>query len=538
VYVASQSGTAERLAKKLAKQLKIRGHSVEVIGLDKVSPAVIAEQKLALFIASTYGEGEPPEHAQGFRDRLFADDAPILTGLRYAVFCLGDRNYEHFCRFGIELDERLHALGASRIADRVESDVDVDEPFASWAENVTPRLQDSSTSSQSISPQAVTSKPSETAQAHTRDNPFRAGVKERRTLTAEGSSKQTIHVSFALDGSSLKYEAGDACGVLAKNDSSLVEDILSLLPFSSEEQVDLGKVGKTSLKEALEQHLQVTLLTRKMVRTFAERAQCPKLTHLLGAGQESDLDRFLHGRGLIDLLEEYPGAIATAEDLVTVLPRLSPRLYSISSSPKAHKGEVHCTVGVVRYRSYGKDRGGVASTMLADRIEVGSELPIYIQPNKRFRLPADGDAPIIMIGPGTGIAPFRGFLHERRELGHTGRNWLFFGERSANTDFLYQEELCEMHASGHLTRLDTAFSRDQVEKIYVQDRMQEHGAELWRWLNDGASVYVCGDASRMAKDVDAALHSIVRHYGGMNDDAACEYVANLHEENRYHRDVY
>ena len=276
VYVASQSGTAERLAKKVVKQLKICGHSVEVVSLDKASPAMIAEQKLALFVASTYGEGEPPEHVRAFRDKLFADDAPMLSGLRYAVFCLGDQNYEHFCRFGIEMDERLHALGASRIIDRVECDVDVDEPFARWLDDVTPRLQKSDgkhTSAQlSAEPSMPAAQGSERKQTHTRDNPFRASVKERRELTAAGSSKQTIHVSFGLDGSVLHYEAGDVCGVIARNDPRLVEEILSLLSFSSEEMIDLDKVGSVSLREALEHHLQITLLTRKMVRAFAERA--------------------------------------------------------------------------------------------------------------------------------------------------------------------------------------------------------------------------------------------------------------------------
>lgn len=541
VYVATQSGTAERLAKKIAKQLKAGGHVPEVISLERATPAAVAEQEFALFVASTYGEGEPPESARIFRDALFADGAPTMRKLRYAVFCLGDRTYEHFCRFGVELDERLKALGAHRIAPRAESDVDVDDPFAAWSKEITPHLRRGDNvlvmpAKDMESPSAATK--SETQPASTRDNPFLAEVLELRTLTAEGSSKQTVHLSLALEGSDLHYEAGDACGVIAQNDPALVAEVLSLLAFPAGMQVEIAKRGTVPLDEALAHHLQITRLTRKIVQAFAERAQCRKLAALLLPEASVQLEEFLHGRGLVDLLLEYPGAIGTPEDLASLLPRLSPRLYSISSSPAAHGREVHCTVGVVRYRAHGRDRGGVASTMLADRLGTGSRLPIYVQPNKKFRLPADDAQPMVMIGPGTGIAPFRAFLHERRTLGQAGKNWLFFGDRSAATDFLYRDELCAMHVDGHLTRFDTAFSRDQPQKIYVQDRMLEHGNELWRWLEDGAQVYVCGDASRMAKDVDRALHAVVERHGGMHADAAREYVAQLQEEHRYHRDVY
>ena len=540
IYVASQSGTAERLAKKIAKQLKTAGHVPSVVSLEKVTPAMIAEQEMAFFVASTYGEGEPPESARIFRDALLDDAAPMLRGLRYAVFCLGDRNYEHFCRFGIELDERLKALGAHRILPRVESDVDVDAPFAAWAEELTPHLRRSDNVLVMPAKEAEASYAAARLEAptHTRDNPYHAELRERRTLTAESSSKQTVHLSFALEDSAIHYEAGDACGVIAQNCPTLVEEILSLLGFPQHTQLEIPKHGPVSMEDALAHHLQITRMTRKMVQAFAERAQCSKLAALLIPEQSARLEEFLHGRGLIDLLLEYPGAIGSADELAAVLPRLTPRLYSISSSPAAHGREVHCTVGVVRYRTQNRNRGGVASTMLADRTAVGSRLPIYIQPNKKFRIPADSNQPMVMIGPGTGIAPFRAFLHERRALGHSGRNWLFFGERSATTDFLYREELSAMHSDGHLTRFDTAFSRDQQQKIYVQDRMLEHGAELWQWLEDGAQVYVCGDASRMAKDVDAALHTVMERHGGMDAEAAREYVSQLQEDHRYHRDVY
>lgn len=540
VYFATQGGTAERLAKKITKTLKAAGHESQLVSLEKTTPQQIAEQSHAVFIASTYGEGEPPDTAKSFRDALFSDGAPAMQRLRYSVFCLGDRNYEAFCQFGIDLDERLTALGGTRSSERVECDVDVDEPFENWQKSVIATFSHPSQSTLPNPSRSVNQAVSKTAQqsVHHRDNPYHAELRERVPLTTDISSKLTIHLSLGLNDALIDYHAGDACGVIAQNDPALVSEILSLLPFSDTEAIDLPRAGRTTVGSALLHHLQPTRLTRKVVQAFAEKTQCKKLLALLPSEQATDLDEYIHDRGLIDLLLEYPGAISTSDELVAMLPGLSPRLYSISSSPVAHGRELHCTVAVVRYRSHNRERGGVASTMLAERIAVGERVPIYIQPNKRFRLPADGATPIIMIGPGTGIAPFRAFLHERLALGNRGKNWLFFGERSAKTDFLYRDELQRMSSCGHLTRLDTAFSRDQTHKIYVQDRMVEAGAELWRWLQEGAQLYVCGDAKRMAKDVDAALHTVVEAHGCMTTEAAREYVSGLQDDHRYHRDVY
>lgn len=545
VYFATQTGTAERLAKKMVKELKAQGHTAELASLATTTPAQLATQSNALLFASTYGEGDPPDSAKAFRDALFSDAAPELKTLRYAVFCLGDHHYEQFCRFGVDLDERLQALGGTRFLPRVESDVDVDEPFAQWKDDLKPhlthKLAESNVAIQADHVHAIAAPakaPAEPQQVHTRENPFAATLQERRALTADHSSKLTLHLSFGLDEAPVHYQAGDACGVIARNDDTLVDEICALLPFAAETTLEIPKLGSVTAHDALLHHLQPTRLTRKMVQHFAERSGSKVLAGLLVPEQAVHLEQFMYDRGLIDLLLEYRGNVTEPGDLLTILPRLSPRLYSISSSPAAHGREVHCTVAVVRYRSHNRDRGGTASTMLADRVAVGSRLPIYIQPNKKFRLPQDTAAPMIMIGPGTGIAPFRAFLHERRALGHTGRNWLFFGERSAQTDFLYCHELRDMTQDGHLTRFDTAFSRDQAHKVYVQDRMVEQGAELWRWMSEGAQIYVCGDASRMAKDVDAALHGVIEKHGAMDVEAAREYVSALHDDGRYHRDVY
>ncbi len=539
VLFATQSGTSERLAKKLVKELKQHGHAPELASLDSYTTASLAEQTHALVLASTYGEGDPPDGAQSFAESIYLLSAPRLDNLRYAVFALGDTSYEHFCKFGADLDARFYALGGTRLCDRADSGVEVDAPFEQWKCAVLANLSeipDGSASSPASSPstEIVGSKP----QLHTRENPYLAEVIEKRPLTHEISSKLTVHVSISLAESEVHYEAGDACGVFAQNDPALVEEILALTNFCPEAKVVLPKLGAITLSDALTHHLQPSRLTRKMVQAYAAIGDCGKLDHLLAPEAQQQLDEYMYDRSLIDLIEDCPGLIVSPDQLIDVLPKLSTRLYSISSSPAFHAGELHTTVAVVRYRSHNRDRGGVCSTMLSDRTPLGARVPIYIQPNKKFRLPTDNTAPIIMIGPGTGIAPFRSFLHERRAFGATGRNWLFFGERSSATDFLYRDELEGMHNDGHLSRLDTAFSRDQDHKVYVQDRMIEAGAEFWKWLKDGASIYVCGDASRMAKDVDAALHRVIEQHGNKDAESAQEFVQDLQEQNRYHRDVY
>lgn len=535
VFFASQGGTAERLAKKMAKVLKAAGHTATAHTVEHLTPAALAQVQHAVFFASTYGEGEPPDSARAFFSALLAEGAQRLDTVRYSVFCLGDHSYEQFCRFGVDLDERLLALGAQRLQARFECGLEVDAPFASWTKQVIATLQNSAITEVTTSSSPVLMP--ETNQVHTRENPFHAELVDRRLLTHASSSKQTMHFAFDLGAGEITYEAGDACGVIAQNDPALVEQLLAATHFAETDTVQIPKVGDVSVRDALLHYLQPTRLTRKAIVAFAEKAGCGTLDALLEPQAASHLDAYLHGRDLIDLLQTYPGVLTKPSDLVEILPRLAPRLYSISSSPGAHGRELHCTIAVVRYNAQERERGGVASTMLSDRTAVGSNLPIYIQPNPRFRLPADSSGPMIMIGPGTGIAPFRAFLHERRALGHTGPNWLFFGERSGATDFLYRDELNAFADDGHL-RLSTAFSRDQEHKVYVQDRMMEHGEEFFRWLQEGASVYVCGDASRMAKDVDAALHRIVEQHGGLPADAAQEYVSELNDAHRYHRDVY
>lgn len=544
VLYASQSGTAEGLARKVVKELKAKGHVVSLNSLEGYTPAALFAEQYAIFVASTYGEGDPPESARPFYDQLCLEHFPCAENLSYAVLALGDSTYEHFCKFGMDLDKKLSSLAGTRLCECVDCDVDLDERFAIWkarlnqaldevasASKGRPALQSSVEALQRVVKQ-------DSRAAPTRENPYLAPMIEKRSLTSEVSSKQTLHIVLDITGSGLNYEAGDACGIIAQNDPLLVEEILHTLNFEGSVEVQLPRKGVAPLKQALLEHLQITRLTRKIVDSYATIGNCSRLFDLLAPDNKPQLDAYVHDRGLIDLLLDYPGIVREPADLIAMLPRLTPRLYSISSSPAAHVGQMHTTIAVVRYRAHDRARRGVCSTLLADRTNTGELVPVYIQANKRFRLPASQDAPMIMIGPGTGIAPFRSFLHERRALDHKGRNWLFFGERSAADDFLYRDELEAMFQDGHLSRLDLAFSRDQEHKVYVQDRMREQGAEFFRWLEDGATVYVCGDASRMARDVDAALHEIVRNHGSMTLEAAGEYVAQLKEQHRYHRDIY
>jgi sulfite reductase (NADPH) flavoprotein alpha-component len=542
VLYATQSGTAEGLARKIAKELKAKGHAAELAALESFEPARLAQQEHAILIAATYGEGDPPDAVQGWAAQIQAEGAPRMDKLSYTVLALGDRHYEHFCKFGADLDLRLESLGAKRIHNRVDCDVEFEAEFQAWKMGVLDRLDAiASGGTAAISNDvaaAIVAVPVERPHIHTRENPLFAPLVDKRPLTSGESSKQTMHLAFSIADSQLHYEAGDACGVIAQNDPALVDEMLAAAKFTGDEPVTLDKSGSVTLREALRHHLQFTRLNRKMVQGYATKGACKPLVGLLIPEQQTHLDKYMYDRGFIDLLDEYPGVITSPEEVVELLQKLAPRLYSISSSPAAHAGEVHATVAVVRYRAINRQRGGVCSTMFADRIPQGGTVPIYIQPNKKFRLPTASDTPVIMIGPGTGIAPFRAFLYERQATGAKGKNWLFFGERSAKTDFLYREELERMQADGCLTQLHTAFSRDQEKKIYVQDRMLEEAARMWSWLEDGASVYVCGDATHMARDVDAALHTIVGQQGHLDAEAARDYVQQMKDDRRYQRDVY
>ena len=551
VLYGSQSGTAEGLAKKFARDATTRGFAPRVMELNAAAKLDLTQEVRAVIITSTWGDGEPPDNATDFWSHISADSAPKLDKLSYAVLALGDRNYSEFCGAGKRFDERLEKLGAKRIHPRVDCDLDYEAPAKGWMEGVWPALLTTAqgsepvTSSSVISPNGspphtspLITDPSTTSPAYNRTNPFPARLITNRKLNAAGSAKDTRHFEISLEGSGLSYEAGDALGVMPQNCPALVDEIIHALGCDGEEGVTEPSGKETSLRSALLRCYQITKAGNPLVQSVATKAGDGELQLLLEPARKADLDKFLFGREVIDLLLRCPSAKFAAKEFVSLLGKLQPRLYSISSSPKAHPGEVHLTVAAVRYESHGRVRKGICSTFLADRVENDTPVPVFVQVSHGFRLPADGTKPVIMIGPGTGIAPFRAFLEERRATAVPGKNWLFFGDQQKKCDFLYQEQLEGMLAEGSLNRLDLAFSRDQAEKIYVQTRMLEHGGELWRWLEDGAHLYVCGDAKRMAKDVDAALHEVIEKVGDKSVDEARAYVAKMKSDKRYQRDVY
>ncbi len=557
VMYGSQTGTAEQLARRFAKEAAKRGYAPRVAELNAFASVDFAKETRLIIVTSTWGDGDPPDNAAGFWQHFNSAAAPSVDHLSYSVLALGDKTYSDFCGAGKKFDERLEQLGAKRIHPRAECDVDYEGTAKAWMESLwrvlesgaerVARSRGPSEASRSLSVERTESakqEPESTGSARQpaafpfgRANPFPARLITNRRLNAAGSAKDTRHIEISIEGSGLTYEVGDALGVMPTNCPALVNDLLQALGCDGEEAA--SDANETSLRQVLLTRYQITQPSGEFLGALAGRSGDAELKSLLDPARKADLDNFLHGREVIDLLSRFPAARFDPAEFVALLRKLQPRLYSIASSPRAHPGEVHLTVGVVRYESLGRRRKGVCSTFLADRVELNATpLPVFVQPTGGFRLPTDGARPIIMIGPGTGIAPFRAFLEERRALRATGQSWLFFGDQYRAHDFLYREELEGMLAEGVLTRLDTAFSRDQREKIYVQHRMLENARELWVWLESGAYVYVCGDARRMAKDVDAALHEVIQRAGDRDIASAVEYVRALKTEGRYQRDVY
>ena len=532
VLFGSQTGTAEGLAKKLVKTLKKGNFEPNIQDMATYDRDSLPKEKNLLIITSTYGDGEPPDSALELHTWLMSDAPPALDGVNFSVLSLGDSSYPDFCQCGTDFDLRLAALGANRIHARVDVDIDPDVPYAEWSKAVIAILAPAT--SVAASNGAASDEVEEGG--YSKKIPFPSSVRKNYNLNEPGA-KQTNHVEISLDGSGLEYEVGDALGVFPENLESVVDEIIAALPFRAG-QVPTSTGEEVSLREALIRHYDIGNINKALIGKWQKRSGSPFLRSLVEADSKEEYENFCWGRDLIDLVLNYPADFTDGEDFVSILKKLQPRLYSIASSPKAHPGEVHLCIGIVRYDSHGRKRGGICSTYLADRLKDHSKPGVYVHRNDAFRIPTDGDVPVIMVGPGTGIAPFRAFLEERKATGAKGKNWLFFGNPHKASDYLYGEELEGYLKDGTLGRIDLAWSRDQKEKIYVQDLMIQGGAEIWKWFEDGAAFYVCGDASRMAKDVDAALLTIAKDHGKLSDEQAAAYIAQLKKDKRYLRDVY
>ncbi|WP_224044301.1 bifunctional nitrate reductase/sulfite reductase flavoprotein subunit alpha [Paraburkholderia unamae] len=532
---ASQTGNVESLVERYATQLMESGFEIRTACMADYSLASLEKAQYVLLMTSTFGDGDAPDNGEAFWSALVAQNAPRLASLRFSVLALGDRNYDQFCGHGRKLDARLEALGATRLMERVDCDSEYQGAADAWLDRIVVRIKEEDAALHAVPADGAIPEVLPGCAA-TKARPAASRLLKNVRLNMSGATKDTRYFSLATGEAGLEYEAGDALGVWPTNCPALVDELLGLTRLAADTPVAVSGQGEMRLGEALSKHFEIARPSPDALAFIAKRTRSGGLTDLLDEARKGDLRNWLWGQQLADVLHEYPVDLS-APELLGMLKRLQPRLYSISSSPKAHAGEVHLTVSAVRYNNGRRERKGVASTFLADRALEGS-VPVFVQKSTHFRPPRSGDTPMIMVGPGTGVAPFRAFLHERRARGDTGRNWLFFGEQHAATDFYYRDELETMRKDGHLDRLDLAFSRDQSEKVYVQDRMREQGAQLWAWLQEGAHLYVCGDASRMAKDVDAALREVVCSHGGMSADASHDYISALGRDKRYVRDVY
>ncbi|MBL0867748.1 NADPH-dependent assimilatory sulfite reductase flavoprotein subunit [Pectobacterium carotovorum] len=533
---ASQTGNARRVAEQLRDDLLAAKLSVNLVNAGDYKFKQIGQEKLLLIVASTQGEGEPPEEAVALHKFLLSKKAPEMKDTAFAVFGLGDTSYEFFSKAGKDFDSRLAELGAERLLDRVDADVDYQGLAEQWRRQLVDILQArvpvQGTAVAQIAAQGaldeITSSP------YSKSSPLHATFAVNQKVTGRNSEKDVRHIEIDLGDSGLRYQPGDALGVWFDNDPALVQELLELLWLKGDESVSVD--GKTlPLSQALKSHFELTQNTAPIVEKYAALSRNETLLSLLA--DKPALQQFAQRTPLVDMVRQAPTEL-TAEQLLGLLRPLTPRLYSIASSQAEVESEVHITVGVVRYEYEGRERAGGASSYLADRLSEDDEIRVFIEHNDNFRLPANSDAPVIMIGPGTGIAPFRAFMQQRDADGAEGKNWLFFGNPHFTEDFLYQVEWQRYVKDGLLTNIDLAWSRDQAHKVYVQDKLREKGAEVWRWIQDGAHLYVCGDANRMAKDVERALLDVIVEHGGMDSEQADEFLSDLRLERRYQRDVY
>ena len=539
ILYASQTGNAKGVASGLADAAKSAGITVNLKNVADYKAKSLKSETHVLIVASTNGEGEPPDDAIEFHEFLYSKKAPKLDGVKFSVLSLGDSSYEFFCQTGKDFDTRFAELGATRVADRVDCDVDYDSEAQTWTTTIVESLKDELTADAgglaSVVALPVTSG---AAGQYTKQNPYQAELLVSQKITGRDSAKDVRHIEIDLGESGLTYQAGDALGVYFENDQVLVDELLAALELAGDEKVSVNKAGETlelTIKQALVEELEITQTPLSFVEFWAEHSGDEKLTALVT--DKAALREYAGNHQVVDVVKSASKAIE-AQLLADNLRKITPRLYSIASSQAEVEEEVHLTVGVVNYLFDNNSRFGGASGFLSHRLEEGGNVKVFVEHNDNFRLPQNPETPVIMIGPGTGVAPFRAFMQEREATDATGDTWMFFGDQTFTQDFLYQVEWQNYLKSGLLTKMDVAFSRDQAEKVYVQHRLKENAEEVFAWLERGAHLYICGDANRMAKDVHQALVEIVAEQGSKSADEAEEYLKSLRSAKRYQKDVY
>lgn len=532
----SETGNAQGLAEIFEERLSNIGHNVTLKAMDEFKSKNLKNVEDLFIITSTQGEGDPPDNAAELHEFIHGRKAPKLEGVRFSVLALGDQTYEFFCQTGRDFDKKLEELGAERLYERVDCDVDYEEDAEKWMANVINTIDSAPEGTQS---EQVVSESIKSAKEkkYSKANPYQAEVLENINLNGRGSNKETRHIEFLLDNFGEEYEVGDCLVVLPQNDPALVELLISTLGWDPGDQIQISEDGDTiSLEEALTSYFEITKLTKPLLQNAAAYFDNEALEDKV---QDSEwIQNYIEGRDFIDLLNDFPPEELEPEDLYQILRKLPPREYSISSSYQSLPDEVHITVGAVRYNTHGRDRSGVCSVQFAERIQPGDTVPIYLKRNPNFKFPKDGDTPVIMIGPGTGIAPFRAHMQEREEYGYKGNTWLFFGDQHFTTDFLYQTEWQEWLKDGVLEKMNVAFSRDTDQKVYVQHRIAEHSKEFNEWLEKGASIYICGDEKNMAKDVHQAIRNVLVKEQNLTEEDAESYLKQMKKDKRYQRDVY
>ncbi|MGE7795779.1 assimilatory sulfite reductase (NADPH) flavoprotein subunit [Lysinibacillus fusiformis] len=531
ILYGSQTGNSQGLAEKFASLLKAQNVDVTVSSLGKFKASNLKKITNLLLIVSTHGEGDPPDQAIQFYEFLHSKRAPKLEHLQYSVLALGDSSYEFFCKTGKDLDEQFAKLGATRIVPRTDCDVDYDDAAAQWFSAVQQEFLKQATT---ISVTSTQSDEIQGATTYSRKNPFYAEVLENINLNGRGSNKETRHLELSIEGANFQFEPGDSIGIQPENSEPLVDALLGVLQFDPATEVTV--LDETvSLKNALQKKLEITVLSKPVlekIKAYTEHHEFSSLLEEPNAWKE-----YAKGRDLLDVVEDFAPFTWSAQQFVDILRKIPSRLYSIASSQLANHDEVHLTISKVSYETNGRQRLGVCSGSVAE-LQIGATLPIYVHKNPNFRLPEQKETPIIMIGAGTGIAPYRAFLEEREELGVEGKAWLIFGDQHFVTDFLYQTDWQRWLASGTLSQMHIAFSRDTDKKIYVQHKLEENAADFYEWLEQGAVIYVCGDEKSMAVDVDATIHRIIEQQGQKTSEQAKALVQELKQQKRYQRDVY